>query len=347
MIPRVFTRHVARCSAPFGRWSSQRSRCVVSDAGRGPHTPAGSMQVRPPHSRGLRVAALAAGALATGVSAAEPRVSATSPLRLVSGVYYRPDPEKKNKAGEDASFVSPDGLAVGVADGVGGWADSGVDAGVYARLLMSQAEKALGEGPDNVKALLGPELAQQAPEPLRVLLLAHSRTPVQGSSTACIVLLRDSDLHVANLGDSGLALLRGGQLLFKSPPQQHQFNFPYQIGAYRGGDSPLDAQLYKAAVQAGDVLVVATDGLWDNVFPEEVTSIVTGELAAGRGPGAAAKALVDLAHTRGHSKTARTPFSVEAMRARVVFMGGKLDDTTVIVSVVEKAPAEAPATPPR
>ena len=339
MIPRAFTRHVSRYSAPFGRWSTQR-RCGLSDARLAQHS-------GPPGTRALRVCALAAGALATGVSAAEPRASATSPYRLVSGVYYRPDPEKKNKAGEDASFVSPDGLAVGVADGVGGWSDSGVDAGVYARLLMSQAEKALGEGADNCVALLGKELAQAAPEPLRVLLLAHSRTPVQGSSTACVVLLRETDLHIANLGDSGLALLRGGQLLFKSPPQQHQFNFPYQIGAYRGGDSPLDAQLYKAAMSPGDVLVVATDGLWDNVFPEEVTSIVTGELAAGRGPQAAAKALVDLAHTRGHSRTARTPFSVEAMRARVVFTGGKLDDTTVIVSVVEKAPVEAPATPPR
>ena len=36
--------------------------------------------------------------------------------------------------------MGADGLSVGVADGVGGWADQGVDAGIYARLLMSRAQ---------------------------------------------------------------------------------------------------------------------------------------------------------------------------------------------------------------
>lgn len=282
-----------------------------------------------------------------GTSAgAEAGAGARSPFRLVSGVFYRPDPNKKNVAGEDGHFISSDGLAVGVADGVGGWSDSGVDAGVYARLLMSQAERAISDPPEAVDALLGPELAKAAPEPLRVLLLAHSRTRVPGSSTACVVLLRGTELQVANLGDSGFAIVRAGKLLFKSPPQQHHFNFPFQIGAYKGGDSPLDAQLFRADVQPGDVLVVATDGLWDNVFPQEVTSIVTSALRAGRSPQDAAQELVELAHERGHSKFAQTPFSVEAMRNKVIYLGGKLDDTTAVVCVVDDA-AVAPATPPR
>jgi len=297
----------------------------------------------------LTALAAAAAFVSTATPIAEPgSTGASSPFRLVSGVSYRPDPGKANKAGEDAHFVSDDGLAVGVADGVGGWSDSGVDAGVYARLLMSQAASALQEPIDSVVKLLGAELAKTVPEPLRVMLLAHSRTIVRGSSTACVVLLRGNELQVANLGDSGFAILRDGRLLFKSPPQQHRFNFPYQIGAYRGGDSPLDAQNFRADVKLGDVLIVATDGLWDNVFMEEVTSIVSTALRAGRSPGDAAQELVNLAHERGHSKTARTPFSVEAMRNRVVFVGGKLDDTTVIVSVVKEAPHVAPpSTPPR
>jgi len=35
--------------------------------------------------------------------------------------------------GEDAYFISPDGRSFGVADGVGGWAELGIDAGLYSR----------------------------------------------------------------------------------------------------------------------------------------------------------------------------------------------------------------------
>ena len=40
---------------------------------------------------------------------------------MQSGVEMLPHPDKIAKGGEDAYFVSTSGLAVGVADGVGGW----------------------------------------------------------------------------------------------------------------------------------------------------------------------------------------------------------------------------------
>jgi serine/threonine protein phosphatase PrpC len=39
-------------------------------------------------------------------------------------------------------------------------------------------------------------------------------------------------------------------------------------------DSPTDAQEYKLSVKPGDVVVMASDGLWDNCFSDEIASIV-------------------------------------------------------------------------
>ena len=53
----------------------------------------------------------------------------------------------------------------GVADGVGGWAATGVDAGEYSRLLM-------------VMAKLFTEAARAAPTPSQILHSAYSQTQV-------------------------------------------------------------------------------------------------------------------------------------------------------------------------
>jgi hypothetical protein len=55
-------------------------------------------------------------------------------LRLVSAGCSLAHTSKRETGGEDAFFVSDAGLgAVGVADGVGGWARSGIDPKVYPR----------------------------------------------------------------------------------------------------------------------------------------------------------------------------------------------------------------------
>jgi protein phosphatase PTC7 len=55
-------------------------------------------------------------------------------LRLETGHSMIAHPGKKN-GGEDACFVHEGAThsAIGVADGVGGWASRGIDAGIYAR----------------------------------------------------------------------------------------------------------------------------------------------------------------------------------------------------------------------
>lgn len=90
-----------------------------------------------------------------------------------------PHPEKEETGGEDAHFICEEEQVIGVADGVGGWADVGVNAGLYARELMSNAVQAIREVPDDDI------------DPLLVLEKAHSRTNAMGSSTACIVCLKN------------------------------------------------------------------------------------------------------------------------------------------------------------
>ncbi|CAN1323550.1 Probable protein phosphatase 2C 55, partial [Linum perenne] len=100
-------------------------------------------------------------------------------LKLLSGSCCLPHPDKEETGGEDAHFICSDQHAIGVADGVGGWADLGVDAGQYSRELMSHSVSAIREEPKG------------SVDPARVLEKAHSSTKAKGSSTACIIALTE------------------------------------------------------------------------------------------------------------------------------------------------------------
>ena len=59
------------------------------------------------------------------------------PLKFIRGTKILPHPEKVERGGEDAVMSGP--LWLGVADGVGGWIEKGIDSGLYARGLMEHA----------------------------------------------------------------------------------------------------------------------------------------------------------------------------------------------------------------
>lgn len=125
--------------------------------------------------------------------------------------------------GEDSYFLSP--YIVGVADGVGGWNENGVDPGEISRSLMRNA----GEFVRSAKS----EVTTQA-----VLAYGYKQALLDdnvraGSTTACIVRLTSADdgrlvLQYTNLGDSGFAILRDGQVIFRSKFQYYG-RAPYQL----------------------------------------------------------------------------------------------------------------------
>ncbi|KAJ7966731.1 putative Protein phosphatase 2c [Quillaja saponaria] len=214
-------------------------------------------------------------------------------LKLLSGSCYLPHPDKEETGGEDAHFICLDEQALGVADGVGGWSDLGVNAGLYSRELMSNSANAIKEEPKG------------SIDPARVLEKAHSSTKAKGSSTACIIALTGQGLHAINLGDSGFMVVRDGS-----------------------------GQVFSIPVAPGDVIIAGTDGLFDNLYNNEITAVVVHAMRTGSSPQVTAQKIAALARQRAHDRDRQTPFSTAAHDAGFRFYGGKLDDTTVVVSYI-------------
>lgn len=101
-------------------------------------------------------------------------------------------------------------------------------------------------------------------------------------------------LPTHSLGDSGSVLFRLGAVHQYSAPQTHAFNTPYQLniiprrmreqahmfGGVYFEDSPRDAAVSTLSMQHGDVLVLATDGVFDNLNNQDILKIVTGRMLA-------------------------------------------------------------------
>jgi hypothetical protein len=203
------------------------------------------------------------------------------PLRLLGAGTSLAHPDKER--GEDAFFTAAN--ALGVADGVGGWAEHGIDAGEYARQLMAHVERASVCG------------AAPPPPPLELLQGAHAAVRVAGSSTACVATLGGAAsaggaggcaLRVHNVGDSGLQVwgvapaggagaapaplrLEEAARLWRcahaTPMTQHGFNFPRQLAAdarYSDQPGPHGAAA-SFPLAGGELLLCATDGVWDNL----------------------------------------------------------------------------------
>ena len=146
-------------------------------------------------------------------------------------------------------------------------------------------------------------------------------------------------LEIANLGDSGARVLRGGAIIAATRALQHQFNMPYQLGnatLLPETDLPSAAEVTRTPVAAGDVLVMATDGFFDNVWDDDMAGIVA--RSACDDAEALARDLAQHAELKSRDKTYRSPFSVEAAQHRPNLLrkmfpqGGKMDDVTVVVA---------------
>ena len=131
-------------------------------------------------------------------------------------------------------------------------------------------------------------------------------------------------------------LIRNRETIFRNEEQQHSFNFPYQLGT-TGSDTPKDAQEYTLKVQRGDIIVMGSDGLFDNVFDEDILDIVNSFGSKKKqNPQLMSDALLKRAREVAEDSRSRySPFQERAKEEGFYYQGGKMDDTTVLVSIVK------------
>lgn len=203
----------------------------------------------------------------------------------------RKDKNTRPESGQDAFFITRVGessdVALGVADGVGGWIDSGVDPADFAHGFcdyMAHAAYTYQPEQDTPPYTAG-SLMQRGYEDI-----CRDKSVPAGGSTACVAIAKgDGTLEVANLGDSGYVQLRLNAVHNYSESQTHAFNTPYQLsivpekvlkqaaafGGTQLADFPKDANVSQHSLRHGDVLVFASDGVWDNLSSQDILRIVS------------------------------------------------------------------------
>ena len=138
---------------------------------------------------------------------------------------------KRGIIGDDAWFIASKNSTdvLGVADGVGGWRDIGVDPSKFSSNLMRTCKRLVEQGITSES-----DNAANRKTPIEILtasyqsLLENKNQSLIGSSTACIIVFnRDSNcLHTANLGDSGFVIIRNNKIVHRSQVStQDEVNF--------------------------------------------------------------------------------------------------------------------------
>ncbi|KAG9293926.1 hypothetical protein G9A89_019264 [Geosiphon pyriformis] len=249
--------------------------------------------------------------------------------------------------GEDSFFRRHDSL--GVADGVGGWRHAPpmehviADSSLYSRKLMHYALIELDkyDNIDNEKFY-----HYNDADPLNIMGKSYEQTVRDcalegfiGSSTALIAVLRGDELRIANLGDCGITIIRHNDIIFRNEEQQHSFNYPYQLGIGPAFDLPTDAQTFTVKIKCGDVVIMGSDGVFDNLFDEDIVEEVRQFTnAAQRGlpiePQTLSDALAWRAKGVSEDLNNSSPFQCRASQEGMYYQGGKMDDISVLVAVV-------------
>ncbi|CAG9467459.1 unnamed protein product [Pedinophyceae sp. YPF-701] len=207
----------------------------------------------------------------------------------------------KDTAGEDAGFAS--GNCFAICDGVGWYARDGIDAGEFSRELVAslQENEALARGEAGL---------------VEALDEAHESALSPGGSTCLlgrVVPWEVEDdyltLQLLNLGDCNVLVLRNGVPIPETPltPRLHAWNQPYQLTGIAEDPDALtdyaeDGEEADIVVRPGDIIVAGSDGLFDNVWPDEIATVIAEHVRAGAGFPVPVGALVAEAQGGGAQK---------------------------------------------
>ena len=219
--------------------------------------------------------------------------------RLSVGIRSHPGVVRKNRPNEDSvlsiqdtyvteTSVVPTGLFV-VADGMGGHSN-GQEASRLAVCSVSEVVTPLLLNADTEKAF-SEDVLQEGVQRANSAIYQHNQQQFFMGTTITSALIYGSTAYVANVGDSRTYLYRPGESLTQITSdhshvwqlyqqglisQEDIYTHPKRNEIYRclGEDAQVEIDTFHIALQAQDVLLLCSDGLWEMVHDAEIERIL-------------------------------------------------------------------------
>lgn len=171
-------------------------------------------------------------------------------------------------------------------------------------------------------------------------------------------------LDVAYVGDCGLIVIRDGKIVYETEAQQHDVDFPFQLG-HGSADTPKDGVRVFIPVRRGDVVIMGSDGIFDNVYSRDICKLMWQALSASPfyksdtnssaaqeekqthlGPGAmldqtlsalnkGIELVLAKATSIANNIRSDSPYASRCIENGANFEGGKPDDMTLLASILE------------
>jgi len=279
-------------------------------------------------------------------------------LSYTSAFASRQHPAKTNTGIVNADAVEEGFTHLGICDGVSGVHHLGIPPDELPWELLQSCRARLQLPTAHPEAE-----AEDRPWITGLIQDAYDGTQAFGATTLLLAVLRGSDLISANIGDCALLVLRPQsvqplqlRIIFKTEPGRYDARRPVQVQRLHGfSDENARDVIRKASVSTtpvrhGDILVLGSDGLFDNLRDEEIQRVVERRCGGTNGSvphrgqlQQAAGALVDAAISSVNvdSTGARhmDPWQVPGNDVPA----NNADDTTALVAVLVAADASTAA----
>jgi len=281
------------------------------------------------------------------------------PLCFNAKSYQKTHPLKAKKGQKDADATLCSPMLVAVADGVSQIEDFGIDASELPNELLNAVEELA------ISQLLPGQETEEYAGPITMVKDAYEATESLGSTTLLTAVMDNSTkihgkLHpmiaVCSIGDCEILILRHGtdgqlQVVFHTEMQRIDGNAqsPLQLARVDESIDPeFDESIAIEVIERGsavhcvsafegDIVIMGSDGVFDNLFPDEILEITQSMLPRKVGNrfqpikrstlGQIARRLVAESH-------AKTEPGENGYRESPIGKGGKIDDTSALVAQV-------------
>ena len=190
---------------------------------------------------------------------------------------------KIRKENEDQYYIDPQAWALAVADGMGGHENGKVAADLAIRVFAENKDEMQKDDFNQDKLA---EILDEVNERVHDYKQEKANGKMMGTTYSAVVIKQDI-MYIAHVGDSRIYLYRNGQL--KQLSQEHSYlaellrsgeisknDLPNQDKSKHvltkaiGPEKMVEGQVDSYNLQDGDIILLCTDGLHNNVSDKEI-----------------------------------------------------------------------------